>query len=204
MAESVSNGVEAADGSGVRRVGALTIAAGASFIIAALGSIATEWAWLVMLIGFALLAYAVPNLHAYQAPADGWAGTWGSRLVLVGAAVVLALGAIFLVWEAVGEPGEPEWVGVLWMVGFFSFVLGIVLFAVGTMRANRVPRAAPAVMLGGLVGALLIDMATGAFFEDEGTTTEWGFYIGVPVFGLGLAWIGYSVWAERSRPEVAA
>ena len=55
------------------------------------------------------------------------------------------------------------------------------------------------------MAALAVDMATGAFFEDDSTTTEWGFYIGVPVFGLGLAWAGYAVWkglgsTESSRP----
>jgi hypothetical protein len=55
-------------------------------------------------------------------------------------------------------------------------------------------------MLLGLVAAIAIDMATGAFFEEEPTTTEWGFYIGVPHFGLGLAWMG---WAVRSRDRSA-
>ena len=58
-------------------------------------------------------------------------------------------------------------------------------------------------MLVGLVAGIAIDMATGAFFEDEPTTTEWGFYIGLPLFGLGLAWAGYEVW-KGSRQTVAS
>jgi hypothetical protein len=142
-----------------------------------------------------LLAYVVPQLHRVQAPADGWPGRLGAPLTAAGAAIVLLLGIVFLVWDAIGDPGEPAWTGVLWMVGFFAFLVGIVLFGIGSMMAHVVPRAAPLLMLLGLVAAIAIDMATGAFFDDEPTTTEWGFYIGVPLFGLGLAWMG---WAMRS------
>lgn len=45
-------------------------------------------------------------------------------------------------------------------------------------------------------------MMTGAFFADDGSVTEWGFYIGVPLFGLGLAWIGYAL-AHASRAPMA-
>ncbi len=45
-------------------------------------------------------------------------------------------------------------------------------------------------------------MMTGAFFADDGSVTEWGFYIGVPLFGLGLAWIGYAL-GHASRAPMA-
>ncbi len=195
MGQTVST-TRAGVGAGDRRagmVGVLTMAAGAVIAVAALLSIAVDWAWFGLLIGLALLAYVVPQLHRFQAPADGWAGTWGSVLVAAGAAVIVALGVVFLIWEAVGDPGEPAWSAIVWMLGFFAFVVGVLLFDIGSIRAKVVPPAAPLVMLVGLVAAVAIDMATGAFFEDDGTTTEWGFYIGVPVFGLGLAWMGYAV-----------
>lgn len=184
------------------KVGLATLVAGICFIIASAGSAAFDGLWAVMLIGFALLVYAVPQLHRYQAPADGALGLWGSRLVAVGGLIVMALGLVALIWEAVGDLPEddPAIVGVLWMIGFFSFAIGVVLFTIASVKAKVFPPAAPILMLVGLASALAIDMATGAFFEDEMTTTQWGFYLGVPVFGLGLAWIGYSVW--KSRPEL--
>jgi uncharacterized membrane protein len=182
-------------------LGTLTMITGAMFVLGALVSIATEWAWLAMLVGFALLVYVVPQLHRVQAPADGWPGRLGAPLTAAGAAIVLLLGIVFLVWDAVGDPGEPAWTGVLWMIGFFGFLVGIVLFGIGSMVANVVPRAAPLLMLLGLVAAIAIDMATGAFFEDEPATTEWGFYIGVPLFGVGLAWMG---WALRTGRRARA
>ena len=184
-------------------VGTLTMLAGALFAAGALASTVVDWAWVALLVAFALLVYVVPQLHRFQAPADGWAGRAGSVLVVAGAAAMVALGATFLVWEAVGEPGEPAWTGVLWMLGFFAFVVGIVLFAVGSANARRFPPAAPLLMLAGLVAAIAIDMATGAFFEDDQSTTEWGFFIGVPVFGLGLAWLGYALRSAGSRADSA-
>lgn len=198
MEQTSSDKAFSARGAGHRdgtTLGALTVVAGAMFILGALVSIATDWAWLALLVGFALLVYVVPQMHRVQAPADGWPGRLGAPLTAAGAAIVLLLGLVFLVWEAVGEPGDPAWTGVLWMIGFFGFVAGIVLFGIGSTMAQVVPRAAPLLMLLGLVAAILIDMATGAFFEDEAATTEWGFHIGVPLFGLGLAWMG---WALRS------
>ncbi len=205
MEQTSSDRTPSARGAGHRdgtTLGTLTMVAGAMFILSALVSIATDWAWLAMLVGFALLAYVVPQWHRVQAPDDGWPGRLGAPLTAAGAATVLLLGIVFLVWEAVGVPGEPAWVGVLWMVGFFGFIVGIVLFGIGSMMAHVMPRAAPLLMLLGLVAAIAIDMVTGAFFEDEPTTTEWGFYIGIPLFGLGLAWMG---WALRSghRPAHA-
>ncbi len=185
------------------RAGLAALIGGACFILGALGSAAVEPAWILVLVGFAALVYAVPQLHRRQAPRDGAVGLWGSRLARFGGGLVLLLGVVFLLWEAVGTPPEDDSdpLGFIWMVGFFSFVIGIVLFAIGTLKAKVFPQAAPMLMLGGLIGALAIDMATGAFFEDEnGGTTEWGFYIGVPLFGLGLAWLGYSAW--KSRPPV--
>ncbi|HWC14107.1 MAG TPA: hypothetical protein VG929_05885 [Actinomycetota bacterium] len=184
-----------------QKVGLATLVAGICFIVASLGSALVDAVWVAMILGFGLLVYAVPRLHRYQAPADGAIGLWGSRLVAAGGLIVLALGIVYLVWEAVGTPPEedPGIIGPLWMIGFFGFAIGIILFTIASLKAKVLPQGAAILMLVGLVGSLAIDMATGAFFEDEGrSTTQWGFYIGVPLFGLGLAWIGYWLWKSRA------
>lgn len=183
------------------KAGLAALIAGICFVAASLGSAAVDALWIVMIVGFALLVYSVPQLHRHQAPADGAVGLWGSRLVAIGGAIVMLLGIVFLIWEALGTPPEEGPVGAIWMIGFFGFVIGIILFAIGTLKAKVFPQGAPILMLVGLLGSLAIDMATGAFFEDNGDTTEWGFYIGVPLFGLGVAWLGYSLW--KPRPTVA-
>lgn len=184
------------DGSRARTVGTATMVAGGMFVLVPPVSALWDRAWIGLLVGFALLVYVVPRLHRIQAPADGWAGRLGSPLVAAGAGIMVGLGAIFLVWEAIGEPGEPGWAGLLWMVGFLAFLLGVIAFALGTAVARRFPVGAPAVMLLGLVSAVAIDMATGAFFDDRGGATEWGFYLGIPLFGLGLVWLGHAVSRE--------
>lgn len=200
-------------GSRVRneKAGLAVLIAGIAIIIGPLGSAVVDWLWIAMLVGFLGMVYGMPGVHEYQSPRDGWPGKWGALLIRYGGAVLVLLGLLFLVWELVGDPPEagPGVVDVLWMVGFAAFAIGVILFAIGSIKGRVLPLASGALMLVGLVAALAIDMATGAFFEDEGTTTEWGFYIGVPVFGLGLAWAGYTVWKglrsrESLRPAPAA
>jgi hypothetical protein len=179
-----------------RSSGLAFLIAGIALAVGAAGSAVLDWLWIAILIGFLGIAYGVSGVHRHQAPADGAPGKWGAALITFGGAVIVLLGLVFLVWDAVGDPPEsgPAPVDIVWMAGFAAFVIGVILFAIGIIRAKVLPVAAGVLMLVGLVGALAVDMATGAFFENEPVTTEWGFLIGVPVFGLGLAWAGYSVW----------
>lgn len=192
---------------GYENAGLAVLIAGIAIMIGSAGSAVTEWMWVLMLVGFLGLVYGVPGIHEYQAPADGAPGKWGALLIRYGGGIVLLLGIVFLVWEALGDPPEEGGgpIDILWMIGFFGFAIGVVLFAIGTIKAKVLPQGAGILMLVGLLAALAIDMATGAFFEDEsGGTTEWGFYLGVPVFGLGLAWIGYTVWKGSTRTSAPA
>lgn len=184
--------------------GLALVAAGIGIIIGTVGSELTEWLGIGLLVGVLGIAYGMPGVHRYQAPADGALGKWGAMLASFGASVLALLGIVFLTWEAVGDPPEegPAWAEVAWPVGFFALLIGVVLFAIGIIRAKVLPTLPGVLMLLGLVSAVAIDMATGAFFEDDGSTTEWGFYIGLPVFAIGLAWAGYAVWQgsdSRSR-----
>ncbi len=184
---------------GTDRAGLAVVVAAIAIIIGSLGSAAADWLWVAILVGFLGMVYGVPGVHRYQAPRDGWAGKWGALLIRYGGAIMVLLGVVFLTWELVGTPPQegPALVDAAWMLGFGAFVVGVVLFAVGTIRGKVLPQAAGVLMLVGLLAAIAIDMATGAFFEDEATTTEWGFYLGVPVFALGLGWAGYTVWRGR-------
>jgi hypothetical protein len=181
--------------------GLAVLIAGIAIIVGSLGSAAVDWLWVAMLVGFLGMVYGMPGIHEYQAPADGAFGKWGALLVRYGGAVLVLLGVVFLVWEAVGNPPDegPALVDVAWMIGFAAFAIGVVIFAIGIIKAKVLPPASGVLMLVGLVAAIAIDMATGVFFEDEPTTTEWGFYIGVPMFALGLAWAGYEVWKGSSQ-----
>lgn len=181
------------------KTGLVALISGALIIVGAVGAELTDPLWVVLMLGIALLLYALPAVHRHQAPADGAVGEWGSRLVLFGGGVIVLLAIIYLVWEAVGTPPEEDAgaIEILWPIGFFSFLIGIVLFAIGSIRAKVLPAGAPWLMLLGLIGGVAIDMATGQFFEDDPEGTAWGFVIGVPLFGLGVAWIGYVLRGGR-------
>lgn len=182
-----------------RNAGLATLLAGLCIIVGGIGSEFVEPLWLLLVLGFALLLYAVPKLHAYQAPADGPAGLWGSRLVVIGGSLFVLLALIYLGWELIGDAPEeaPGPINALWPIGFFSFLIGIILFSIASARAKVFPSGAAILMLVGLVGGVVVDMATGVFFEDDPDTIAWGFLIGIPLFGVGLAWIGYSLWNGR-------
>lgn len=183
-----------------KNVGLVTVIAGLCFIIGAIGSEIADPVWIVLVLGFALLIYAVPRLHRHQAPADGAAGEWGARLVVFGGGLLILLALVYLVWDAVGDAPEdgPAWANILWPIGFFSFLIGIVLFAIATIRAKVFPTAAASLILIGLIAGVAIDMATGTFFEDDPEATAWGFIIGIPLAGVGIAWIGSTLMGSRS------
>ena len=175
------------------KVGLATLIAGVLIIAGGIGSDFVDALWLLLVAGFAVLIYAIPRVHRYQSPADGAAGEWGARLVVIGGSIFVLLGVIYAVWELVGTPPEDDAgpLNFLWPIGFFSFLIGIISFSIGSIRAKVLPSAAPILMLVGLIGGVALDMATGTFFEDDETTRAWGALLGIPLFGLGVAWIGY-------------
>ncbi len=187
---------KAAETSNAHRAGLATLFAGLFFIAGGAASAAFDGAFVLIVVGFLLLLYAVPALHRHQAPADGPLGLWGSRLFVFGATLFVLLAVVFLVWEAVGDPGEPAWANFVWPIGFFSMIIGFILFVIGCLKARVLEPLALWLVVIGLVGGIALDMATGAFSGD-GEVMEWGLYVGIPLAGLGLLWMGYRLW---SRP----
>jgi hypothetical protein len=187
-----------ATGTEVRRTGLVTIIAGLAFVFAGALDPFLEWSWLFLLAGFAVLLYAVPQLHRHQSPSDGAIGLWGTRLFIIGTAIIVVIGAIFSIWEAVGEPGEPAWANIVWPIGFFLFLAGFVLFVIGSLKARVLDPIGLWLVVVGLFGGVVLDMATGAFFEENGTTMAWGFVIGIPIAGLGLMLVGYRLLSQKA------
>lgn len=68
---------------------------------------------------------------------------------------------------------------------------GLYLFIVGSLKVGVLDPLGLWLVVAGLVGSVALDMVTGAFFEDNGDTAEWGFLLGVRLAGLGLLWLGY-------------
>jgi hypothetical protein len=182
----------AARGAGATRAGTLAMVAGALFLVSPLVELTGHWAWPVLLAGFALLVLVVPPLHRYQAPADGWAGRAGSWLVVGGAAGFAALSLLSAAWVLASDSAmdQPDWAAALWWLASSAYLGGIVASCAGSIAAGLLPRGAPALVLAGLLTALVVDRAAGTDAQDGAGSPEWGLYTGIPLFGLGLLWLG--------------
>jgi hypothetical protein len=193
-------------GAGATRAGTLAIVAGALFLVSPLVELTGHWAWPLLLTGFALLVLVVPLLHRHQAPADGWTGRVGSWLVVGGASVFAALSVASAVWVLASDSAmdQPAWAAALWSLASSAYLAGIVASCVGSIAAGLLPRAAPALVLAGLLTALVVDRATGTDAQDGSGSPEWGLYTGIPVFGLGLLWLGSALRRGASGVQRAA
>jgi hypothetical protein len=149
-----------------------------------------------------LLLVALPALHTRQAGRSRRLGLVGFVLAMIGAAILTVLFAVVGVAEGLFgfDPDEADFLFLILVVGFFGFLIGIVLFGIDTARAGVLPRWSGALVALGLPLALVLDIITGAFFDGE-EATPWGIYIGFPIFAIGLIWLGYALWLGRSAEE---
>ena len=162
---------------------------------------------LVYLTGLVLLLLlvALPGFEAWQGGRDGRLGRAGFVLASLGAAI---LGMLFVgVGVAEGllgfDPDASQALGPVLVVGFVALIGGVLLFGSAALRAGVLPRAAVLLFVASLPLGVAIDMATGAFFEDDeaGSTPEIGYWVGIPAFGIALIWLGYSMLsAGREGP----
>ncbi len=95
------------------------------------------------------------------------------------------------------DPDASDVVGLVLFVAFIAFMVGIVLFGIATARAGVFPRGAALLLTLGLLGGLVIDLLTGAFFDED--ATQWGYFVGLTVFAVGLIWLGYTLRSERGE-----
>ncbi len=173
--------------------GALAIA----FIV--LSEVAPEGFFYLVILVFLPLVVALLGLHARQASRSGLFGRIGFVVALIGTGGLAVLFVVVGVAETLFgfDPDEgPAALGLLLFVLFLTFILGIALFGIATIRAGVLPRIAAVLFAFGLPVGLVTDLLSGAFFSEE--ATPWGFYIGPPAFAVGLIWLGYALWSEKA------
>jgi hypothetical protein len=122
--------------------------------------------WFVLVMGFTFVeAFILPRVAtAVPAFAEGWMG------MLVGPAGTFDLGVMPTLWTLTAP----------------IYILGGLLFGIGTFRAGILPRWAGALLA---VGTLLAPVA--AFLPNASQPK-----IAIPV-GLALTWLGYALMTER-------
>lgn len=204
----------------IRSTGIAAIAAGLMFVVIqplhpedVLASVTTDvWALIhyATLAMLTLFVVGVTGIYIRQAEKVGWISLAGYVVLVIG----LVLTALGIAIEALVQPliaaTDPDFVNgmlamvhghpsetdlgaipLLWNVASAGFMGGTLLFGFATFRAGILSRWASAVFAVGLfamapVAGLLGTPRVGA----------------VPI-GIGLAWLGYSLWAD-GRQRAAA
>ena len=125
--------------------------------------------WFVLVMGFTFVeAFILPHVAtAVPAFVEGWMG------MLVGPASKFDLGVMPTLWTLTGP----------------IYILGGLLFGIGTFRARILPRWSGVLLA---VGTLMAPIA--ALLPNASQPK-----IAIPV-GLALAWMGYALFAERRAP----
>lgn len=206
----------------IRASGPAAIVAGSAYALVGvfhppniLASVTTP-AWLVvhvLAIGTSIFGLlGLTGLYARQAEKSGWLGLAGYLLLNLWLAIILGFTFVevfILPALATTAPTFVEaWLGMfngtandinlgalptVWTISGPLYILGGILFGIATVRAHILPRWAGVLLavgtaMGPLAAFLPLDLQP---------------KIAVPA-GLALAWLGYSLWAERRAKPAAA
>lgn len=159
-------------------------------------SLLVESFFYLMIPVMLLLVVALAGLHARQDARSGRLERVGFVIAVLGAGAVAVLAAFVGVAVALfGLDAENSALGPIAFFAFIVFMIGILLFGIGTARVGVLPRLAGGLIAVAFPVGLAIDLIAGSF--SSGEATAWGFSIGFTVFGIGLIWLGYAAWAER-------
>ena len=202
----------------IRWAGLAALVAGICFVVVelfdlpiVLSSVTTP-RWVIvrgLAIAMALFGLlGVTGIYARQAGQAGWLGLAGYLLYSLWLVLRLAFNFFqaFILPLLANEapafveaflvilnrtPGEMSfgYVPALWNLSDILFVLGSLVFGIATLRAGVLSRWAAGVFTVGIAVAPAYGLLPTALQP----------FVAVPI-GLGLAWMGFSVWAERIAP----
>lgn len=164
--------------SGLAAIIAGIVGAAASFVTPEAGS-PLEW---VFFLGWIATLFGFVGIYAHQAEGSGSLGSLGFVLSVVGTAYFLA-----------GEPSLGGMEATVLLALFGSvYSLGLVLLAVGTLKARKLPRWVPILWIVavavGLPGAFVTSLSALAY------------RLGAVASGLGFLGAGYSLWSRPRAP----
>jgi hypothetical protein len=182
-----------------RRGGIAAMSAGGLVAVALVGPAAWDALWLALAPAVALVILAARELHAAWRPHDGRLGVVGALVLTAGAGALLGMMVIGI--AATTTLGlEPGWLAFLEEVAGYTFLAGAAMFGTAALRARTGPRWAAIVFAVSLPAGLGVDAATKLFpFGELVFFAGFGFYLGLGLFALSLARIGF---AARARAPV--
>jgi hypothetical protein len=182
----------------IRRSGLLAIATGASMVLVpfvhpespqSAAWVPVHLLYFATLMGILLVLVAI---FARQIEHAGRFGVAGFLTAFFGTAMMLLEGREHLFSHDFGQ-GTPEGLWQL-MATALVFSVGYILLGVAVARAGVLPRGAGILLA---MGAPLV-----AFSPPIGVQAV--IIIGHTLFGVGLAWSGYALFAERKPPARGA
>lgn len=180
----------------LRSFGLLGLIGGVSMLVSFVVMITIEDQFvsgLFMLIGFILALLGLISFYYVQMNKLGTIGFFLLILAFIGTALLLGVSwsntFIFPVLEEhapkliEGEPPSPANVG--FSLSFILFTLGWFLFALWSLIKKGLP----------IIPLTLILIAAIADWVPM------GFFVSIPLWSLGLIWLGYLIWNNKILPE---
>jgi hypothetical protein len=151
---------------------------------------------LLLLLSSILLLLSLPAMYARQAAAAGGLGLAGYALLQTGVLLLVVITATPILFpELKTTPREHI---VVFLLGI-SFVLGLLLTGIATVRADVFPRWAGILLLAAMAGFFF------DFFVAEFLPPVTG-QIGSALFGallaLAFVWIGVTLWIGKLGPSI--
>ena len=201
----------------IRATGLAAVLAGLMFVIIqpvhpadVIASVSTD-AWAIIhyatLIMVMLFVVGITGIYARQVTELGWLGLAGFVVLSLGLLLTAAGGVIEVFVAPLLVESEPDFVHgflgmvgghptdadlgaipVLWSASSAGFLGGTMLFGIANFRAGILSRWASAIFAVGLLASAPVAGLLGSPRVAA-----------VPI-GIGLAWLGYSLWSERRQP----
>jgi hypothetical protein len=156
-------------------------------------------------VGAILVLFGLVGLLARQLDRAGWPGVIGFVVAFLGTAsfVMGAMIEAFVIpWVGLQMPNfeemaPPPGIGEAFLTIEILMTVGFVLLGIATYRAGVLPRGVGLLLTIGAV-AMLVSTKIG----DVVPALDWLWGIGPVLLGLGVGWLGYTLWSMT--PDASA
>lgn len=141
-------------------------------------------------IGMILFMFGIMGLFGYQVKESGVSGFLGFLLIVISNCILLAQ-----IW--LPESGQMVGIaGVLGPLGGVTMLAGLILFGIGTWKANKLPRWTAMLWVIGWVVSMI-----GQILTMPGIEIGWIILVvGFVIWGIGMIGAGVKLWSSLVEP----